>query len=135
MTFYTKVKPLAGTSYSEIYPKALALYKQISSKTKRRPYIRSAYFKKEKIFLDYFWDHIRTKNPRDRARRLRQYPCALELIKLNRVDPESKKNPNKSSEILHRFLGINGNKEEFFVQIKENKKNGQRYFMSLFPKD
>ena len=134
MIFYTKVKPLSGTNYSEIYPKALALYKQIASrKTKRRPYIRSTYFKKEKIFLDYFWLHIRQKNLRDRARRLIYYPCALDMLEHSKLKPESKINPNRKSETLHRFIGITSGKRVFYAQVKEDLKTGQKHFISVFP--
>jgi hypothetical protein len=116
--FSTKVKPLSGTNYSEIYPKAMALYKDIASKTKRRPYVRSSYFKKEKVFLDYFWDHIRQKNTRDRIRRLKYYACALDLIQNSRIAPSSHPNPMRRSEILHRFIGTAGDSSFFYVQIK-----------------
>ncbi|MDO8430482.1 MAG: hypothetical protein Q7S72_00620, partial [Candidatus Taylorbacteria bacterium] len=70
--FYeTKIKKLSGTSYDEVYPQAISIYKKLASKTKRRPYLRSKYFNKEKIFLDYFWTHIILKNRRDRTRRLK----------------------------------------------------------------
>jgi hypothetical protein len=131
--YRTKTRPLAGTNYSEIVPKARKLYKQISSRTKRRPYLRSKYFEGQKIFLDYFWSHIMSKNPADRTRRLRQYPCALDIIMNTRIEPVSKENPSKSSEILHRFSGENSNGEIFFVQIKEEKKSGEKCLMSIFP--
>ena len=53
---YYKVKnqPLSGTNYKEIRKKSLNYYHQIKNKSKRKPYIRSAYFKKDKIFLDIF---------------------------------------------------------------------------------
>lgn len=131
--YKTKVKRLAGTNYSEVYAIAHTIYKDIARKTKRRPYIRSAYFNKDKVFLDYFWDHIRMKNPQDRARRLKYYKCALDLIQNSRVEPISKQNPNRLSETLHRFSGVNGNHDVFFVQIKENVRNSEKYFMSVFP--
>ena len=132
-SFKTKIKPFSGTSYADIYPKALYVYKNITSKTKRRPYLRSAYFSKEKVFLDYFWDHIREKNLRDRARRLTYYACALDLIKHSRMKPSSKENPNKKSEVLHRFTGITGDRRVFCVQIiKERLKRREKYFMSVF---
>ena len=40
---------------------------------------------------------------------------------------------NKSGEILHRFAGSTKEKELFFVQIKEDKKTGQKYLISIFP--
>jgi hypothetical protein len=131
--FKIKSKPLSGTNYAEVYPQGLALYKLIASKTKRQPYVRSVYFDKEKVFLDYFWQHIREKNLRDKTRRLKYYPCALELIQYSHVQPISKVNPNKRSEILHRFSGTTTHGEIFFVQIKEDLKKGQKHFISVFP--
>ncbi len=131
--YQSKIKKLAGTDYKEIHSLAENLYKQIGTKTKRRPYARSAYFNKDKIFLDYFWRHLWQKNWRDRVRRLKYYPCALDLIKNSKTEPISKQNPNKSNEILHRFAGLSKDKELFFVQITEDKKTNQKSFLSVFP--
>jgi len=131
--YYTKVKRLSGTDYREIHSKVSAIFKQIKSKTKRRPYIRSAYFKKQKIFFDYFWQHLWQKSWKERVKRLKFFLCAIDLIKNSRQEPSSKQNPNKKSEILHRFIGITKNKELFIVQIKEDKKTNRKYFMSVFP--
>jgi hypothetical protein len=128
----TKVKHLPGTSYREVYSQAKFLYKQIESKSKRKPYVRSKYFKGEKVFLDYFWDHVGHKNPSDRLRRLRYYPCALDLIKNSKVKPEI---IEKTSEILYRFKGKNGNGEFFYVQITQEKKSDKKHFLSVFPAD
>ena len=131
--FQSKVRKLSGSDYKEVYGQARSIYKEISSKTKRKPYIRSAYFRKHKIFLHYYWDHLWTKNWRDRVRRLKYYLCAIDLIKNSKIEPTSKENPNKKSEILHRFTGITKNKEIFFVQIKEEKRSGEKHFISVFP--
>jgi len=133
--YRTRIKPIPGTNYSEIYPRAWSLYKQIASKTRRRPYIRSAYFNKEKVFLDLFWEHMRQKNLRDRARRLRYYPCALDLVVHSHTSPTSKQNPNRLSETFHRFAGISENGEVFFVQIKKIGKRGGKHLISIFPPD
>ncbi len=133
--YKSKIKRLAGTDYYEVYSKAKFLYKTILSKTKRRPYVRSAYFNKEKVFLDYFWSHIGMKNQGDRFRRLKQYACAIDLIRHSKIKPTSKLNSDKPSEILHRFSGINGSRDNFFVQITENIKNKEKSFMSVFPDD
>lgn len=130
--FQTKAKRASGTNYGEVYGKAKKAYQTIADKTKRRPYIRSPYFKKDKIFLDYFWEHLHQKNWKDRIRRLKLYACALELIKNSRDEPITKQNPNKPSETLHRFAGITKDKELFFVQIREDKKRKQKDFMSVF---
>ena len=45
----------------------------------------------------------------------------------------SKENPNRRSEIVHRFAGITAEKDLFFVQIKEEKRTGQKWLMSVFP--
>ena len=130
--YQTKVKPLTGTDLSEIYGKARSLYKTILSHSRRKPYVRSPYFKKQKIFLELFWIHLAQKNPRERTKRLNLFPCAIDLIKYSSQEPTSKENPQKRHEILHRFSGITTEKKLFQVQIKENKKTGQKWFMSTF---
>ena len=47
--YQTKVKKLQGTDFREVRKKAFAVYQQITKKSKRKPYIRSVYFKKEKM--------------------------------------------------------------------------------------
>jgi len=122
--YQIKAVKLTGTDFREIHQKAFGFYKQIKKKTKRRPYARSAYFKKDKIFLELFWKRLfDNPNWRDRVRRLKYFPCAIELIRKSNFDPTSKENPNKKSEILHRFAGITKDNDLFFVQIKEDKKN------------
>lgn len=131
--YKTKTKKLAGTNFQEVHKKAFGLYSQIKKKSKRRTYVRSAYFKKEKIFLDLFWHHLfEKKNWRDRVRRMRYFGCAIELIQKSHFKPISKKNPNKGSEILHRFYGISDDNELFCIQIKEDRKK-QKFLISVFP--
>ncbi len=123
--YSVKSLKISGTKYSEVFKKAFSLYQAIQKKSKRKPYLRSAYFDKEKIFLGIFWSHLQDKHHKERARRLKYFPCALDLIKNSKFDPSSKENKDKKSEILHRFTGITIEKEIFFVQIKENKRSGQ----------
>lgn len=132
-TFKTKSVVLRGTSYKEISKKAFVLYNEIRRKTKRRPYIRSAYFKKDKIFLGLFWNHLRSKNYWDQTRRMKFFGCAIELIRNSRFEPTSKENPNKPNEILHRFAGTTKDNDLFFVQIKEEKRTGEKWLASVFP--
>jgi hypothetical protein len=121
-------------TFHEVRKKAFNIYTKIKSRSKRRPYIRSAYFEKDKIFLSVFWQHLFDKqNWQDRMRRLKYFAAAIELIKNTKFDPKSKDNPNKTNEILHRFTGITKEKEVFYVQIKENKRTGQKYLISIFP--
>jgi len=132
--YRTKIKKLPGTHWYQVIEKAFGQYKKIKHKTKRRPYIRSAYFKKEKIFLELFWNHLYEKtNLRDKTRRLKFFPCAIDLIENDKYEPTSKENPNRRDEILHRFIGSTPNDEVFFVQIKEEKKSGQKWLVSIFP--
>src|SRR3989338_7055474 len=132
--YKTKANKITGITWAEIGKKAMMHFKIIAARTKRRPYIRSAYFKKEKIFLELFWHHLHEKlNHRDKVRRVRYFPCAVELIGNTRCDPISKDNPNRASEILHRFAGITLDGERFLVQIKENKRNKQKWLISIFP--
>jgi len=134
--YKTKIKKFSGTDFHDVYEKAFGLYSEIKRKTKRRTYVRSAYFNKNKIFLDLFWQHLfRKENWRDRVRRMKYFGCAIELIKNSRFEPKSKENPNVPVEILHRFYGITKDNELFCVQIKEEKKKGQKFLISVFPTD
>jgi len=134
MQYYkTHAGKLVGTHWERLMKKAFGQYKEIARKSKRRPYIRSAYYDKEKIFLSIFWQHLHEKNLRDKARRLSLFPCAIELMEKTRYSPTTKDNPNKKGEILHRFAGSTPDNEIFFVQIKEDVKTKQKYFISVFP--
>lgn len=124
--------------YGDISPAAFHLYNQIKKRSKRRLYVRSAYFKKEKIFLELFWKHLTDKkNFKDKTRRVKYFACAIELIENSRFAPISKKNPNNSSEMLYRFYGVTADNELFCVQIKENikkdKTKKQKFLISTFP--
>lgn len=132
--YRTKAGKLNGTEFKEVHKKAFRLYQEIKRKSKRRTYIRSAYFRKEKIFLDLFWQHLWDKEKwQDRMRRLKFYAAAIELIQNNKFAPKSKENPNKREEILHRFAGITKENDLFYVQIKENKHSGRKDLISIFP--
>jgi len=130
--YQTKINKLSGTSYAEVREQALIVYKQIQKRTKRKPYIRSAYFNKQKIFFDYFWIHLHQKSPKERFKRLKYFEVAIDLIKNSKNKPIFKQNPNKKTEIVYRFFGSIKNKEKFYVQIKENTRSKRKYFMSCF---
>jgi len=130
--YQAKSKKILGTSYGEVMHGAMAVFDDIKKQTKRRPYIRSTYFKKEKIFFDYFREHLFQKSKSERMKRLKYFSAAIELIQKSKIRPTSKNNPNKPDEILHRFAGLTKEKELFYVQIKEDKKKN-KYFMSCFP--
>jgi hypothetical protein len=130
--YRTKSKKVPGTNYGEVMRNAFGLFDDIKKKTKRRPYVRSAYFKKEKVFFDYFREHLFQKLPKERMRRLKYFKAAIELVRFSRNDPVSKTNINKGKEIVYRFSGLTAEKELFFVQIKEDKRK-RKYLMSFFP--
>lgn len=131
--YKTSKKKLSGTSFKEVFQNAEVLYKEIKSRTKRTPYVRSKYFKKEKVFLTLFWQHLFDKQEKDRTRRLKFYECALDLIKNSTDDPVSRENFKKKDELLHRFYGITKDKEKFIVQIKENKRTKRKDLISMYP--
>ena len=133
ISYQTNKKKLPGTNYAEVRKNAVIVFNQIKKRTKRRPYVRSVYFNKQKIFFDYFWTHLSQKNPRERFKRLQYFEAAVELIKHSRNHPCSKQNPNRNTEILHRFAGLTKGKKLFYIQIKEDKKSDKKYFISCFP--
>lgn len=73
-----------GTSFDELIKKARRLFKEIESNPRRKLHIRSAYFKKEKIFFDYFWPHLNQEPPRQRQKRLAYLECGIELLQNSR---------------------------------------------------
>ncbi|MDR0979598.1 MAG: hypothetical protein LBM12_00355 [Candidatus Nomurabacteria bacterium] len=124
---YSKIK---GTAPLEIERKAKAHYEIFAKHAGRRQaFIRSAYFKKEKVFLKTFWDHIYAKSRKDRERRLRFYICALDLIANTRKTPVEKA---VGSDTLFRFYGKAKDGCMFIVQIKRDK-NNKKFHMSVFP--
>ena len=132
--YKAKSAVLLGANFHDVRKQAFSIYLRIKSQSKRKPYVRSAYFRKDKIFLPLFWQHIWDKEKwQDRMRRLKFYAVALELIRESKFVPKSKENPNKSDEILHRFTGITKENFVFYVQIKEDKKSGRKDFISVFP--
>lgn len=134
--FQSKFSQLSGTNFAEVCKNAFGLYQKIKNRTKRKPYVRSVFFNKQKIFLDLFWHHLHEKlNHRDKVRRVKLFPCAIDLIKNSKINPISKESAENKCEILHRFSGKTKNGEYFCVQIKENKKNGHKWFISVFPVD
>lgn len=131
--YHSRYTRLHGSSYKEIYPQALEVYKDIQQNTKRQPYVRSSYFSKDKIFLTYFWQHIREKNHRDRMRRLRCFVAAIDLLRNSACQPTIKRNPNNTYELLYRFMGSTKDKQFFYVQVKENTKTKRKDLISIFP--
>jgi len=130
--YKTKQPRLTGTSYNELERKARKIHNEIARRTKRNPYVRSAYFKKNKVFIGLFWQHLNQKSRRDRKRRLQLYSCAIELIRHSSCDPIVKPNPNGKNEIVYRFNGISKDGVLFCVQIKEDLRSDNKYFMSVF---
>lgn len=135
MSIYrVKVNKLTGTEFKEVSHRAVAFYNGLKRITKRRPYVRSSYFRKDKVFIALFWQHLYQKlNHRDKLRRLKFFPCAIDLLRHTMIDPISKENPNKKSELLHRFIGVTPKGELFVVQVKEDKKTAQKFLLSVFP--
>lgn len=131
--YQSQLGRLTGSNYYEIQQHALVLFHHIKHQTKRRPYIRSLYFNKQKVFFDYFWQHLAQKSFKERKRRLQFFACAIDLMQHTNHAPVSFDNPMQLHEVLHRFSGRSKDQQIFYVQIKENKKTNQKYFMSVFP--
>jgi hypothetical protein len=132
--YQTKRGKLPGHRYSDVLKEARREYAAIERRTRRNPYIRSAYFDKQKVFTNLFWQHIMDKRIPARKQRLRYFNCAVELIENTRQPPITKRNPNGRNELVHRFTGITAEGTVFYVQIKEELGSGRKYFMSAFPR-
>lgn len=124
-----------GSNYKRVYRNAMEFFKNIERHTKRKPYVRSAYFNKQKIFFTYFWTHLSQKPRGERLRRLWYFPAGIELLQHSHNHPSIIKNPNKENETLYRFLGETKEGNLFLVQIKEHKKTRTKNLMSIFPRE
>ncbi len=131
--YHCQSLPLGGHRYADIMPQARALFRALQKKTKRRPYIRSAYFKKDKVFFEYLWTHLNQKSLPDRARRLRYLPCALEVLQKSRQDPITFVDSQDPDTIRHQFSGVAGDGSRFAVIVKQERASGRKHLLSLFP--
>src|SRR3989339_564619 len=94
--YKTKTGIISGSSYEEVRRCALVVYNNIRKRTKRKPYIRSAYFQRQKIFFDFFWIHLwQSGGYKERVRRLKYFQSAIEVLKHTRNEPISKENPHR----------------------------------------
>jgi len=129
--YQSKLGKLSGSSYGELIKNARKIYHNIEKQTKRTPYIKSAYFKNQKIFVNLYFDHLNQKSILDRKRRLKYFECGIDLIKKSHFTPDIRQNPNNKSEKLYRFYGATIDNDLFYVQIKENQR-GNKFYMSSF---
>ena len=123
---------LTGKTYIDLERKARKIHNDIARRTKRSPYLRSVYFKKQKIFIKPFWEHLNQKSQHDRRRRLKYYGAEIDLLQHSTQKPITKQNPNGDGQLVHRFVGKTKEGDLFFVQIKEHHRTNARYFMSVF---
>ncbi|MCL2451741.1 hypothetical protein FWD20_02605 [Candidatus Saccharibacteria bacterium] len=133
--FLVKSAKISGATYIDVEHKARKSYQTIVRRTKRTPYIRSAYWRGQKIFLSLFWTHLNQKYRSERKRRLKYFDCGIELLRHSTFEPETRDNPNGANELVHRFAGQTHDGQIFWVQVKENKRTSAKYLMSIFPKD
>lgn len=132
--YKSKYSQLPGTTYNEIVAAARREYHIAQKRTPRRiPYVRSAYFAKDKVFLNTFWDHLKQKHPSEQVRRLKFYLAALDLLRNTACTAESIIERNNPDVFLHRFAGQTQDGQYFYVQVKDNRRSGRKDFMSVFP--
>lgn len=132
--YKSKLGKLPGSSHGEVLRLARQEYHSIQKRTPRRQaYVRSHYFKRDKVFVNQFWDHLKQKRGGDQLRRLKLYSCAIDLIRNTSCSPDTIFNRDDMNISLHRFYGITKDGEAFSVQIKQDKRTGRKDFMSVFP--
>ncbi|HUD07273.1 MAG TPA: hypothetical protein VMR34_05280 [Candidatus Saccharimonadales bacterium] len=133
-TYRSKYGQLPGTSHANVIRAARYEYHKIQKRTPRRQaYVRSKYFKNDKIFVNQFWEHLKQKHAGDQLRRAKLFVCAIDLIRHNTLDPDTIYTYTNMNVSLHRFYGQTKDGFMFCVQIRENKQSGRKDFMSAFP--
>lgn len=134
MIYHSKYDLLPGSSYDEVVKYARKEFGTIRKLTKRQPYIRSKYFRGDKIFVTIFWDHLMQKFRKDRMKRLRFYKAAIDLLRNSTMAPDTIFSKSDKDTMLHRFYGKTHEGVEFCVQVKEDKRTNRKDFMSVFDK-
>jgi len=130
--YNSKATSLPGTSYIEVVKVARKEHDKIEKLTKRRPYVKSVYFNKQKIFISLFWPHLIQKKLVVRTERLKLYSAAIDLMRNTRCEPITLFTKTDLSTMTHRFYGITKDKVEYCVQVKENKRSGRKDFISVY---
>lgn len=111
-------------------------YRKIQKRTHRRQaYVRSRYFRKDKVFINQFWEHLKQKRLGDQVRRAKLFICAVDLIRHSTYGPDTIYKYEDMDIALHRFYGQTKDGFRFCVQIRESKRTGRKDFMSVFPTD
>lgn len=128
--YVVKSTPLQGSTYSRTIKYARDYYSLLKAKSKRKPYVRSKYFRNQKVFLGLFWGHLFNKRRATRHSRVRLLPCAVEFIINNKFPPISIKSTQNKKEYWYRFQGRTKNNIYFAIQIKS--KLNHLYLMSVF---
>lgn len=132
--YQSKVGLLPGTSFREIMAAARREYHIAQKRTPRRvAHVRSAYFAKDKIFINTFWNHLGQKHPADQMRRLKLYRAALDLVRYSKMTPDTVFSKDDMNSIMHRFYGVTSDGHYYTVQIKQNKRTNRKDFISVFP--
>ena len=131
--YQSQSKEIPGDSFKDVEKIAKTQFKLIKKKAKTIPFVRSVYFKKNKVFLNIFWSHLYEKREVERRRRLRYFECAIDLIKNSRNMPLIFADGSNNNETLYRFSGRSKSGNIFYVQIKENNKSHRKDLISIFP--
>lgn len=133
MKYYqSKYDLLPGSSYDEVVAYARKEFNTIRKLTKRQPYVRSKYFRGDKIFVTIFWDHLMQKHRGNRMRRLKFYKAAIDLLRNSTQTPDTIFSRSDMNTMLHRFYGKTKDGQTFCVQVKEDKRSNRKDFMSVF---
>lgn len=130
--FQSRNNLLPGSSYDEVVARARKEFNTIRRITKRQPYVRSKYFRSDKIFVTLFWDHIMQKHRKERMKRLKFYSAAIDLLRNTTSSSDMIFDAKNLDIMLHRFYGKTKDGYEFCVQVKEDKRSGRKDFMSVF---
>jgi len=131
--YKSKYNSLPGTSHATVISLARREYHKIQKRTPRRQaYVKSKYFRKDKVFVNQFWEHLKQKHPGDQLRRAKLFTCAIDLIRHSPHLADTIYKHDNMNIGLHRFYGQTKDGLHFCVQIRENKRTGRKDFVSVF---
>ena len=132
--YQSKYNQLPGTSYQEIINAAHYHHQKLQKRNpRRRVYVRSRYFNRDKVFLTLFWPHLLQKRRGDQMRRAKLYLCALDLLRnYNYLNGAVIENGHPEATLL-RFMGRTKDGVLYVVQVKVYIRSNRKDLISVYP--
>lgn len=132
--YQSKYNQLPGTSHQEAIKSARYCHQKVqNTNPRRKTFVRSKYFKGDKVFLAQFWPHLMQKRRGDQIRRAKLYLCALDLLRNTSHSSSMVVEKGHLESVLIRFEGRTKDGILYIVQVKYNIRSERKDLISVYP--